>query len=166
MQPNTLDVGSKNSYPSKNLSNLFARSFLFDEVTCGSVEGVLQALKFEKQHQQPEICKLSGLTAKNKGKDRNHQWKFKRGVWWQGEFYERMSDDYQRLLDRLYLTVARQCEDFRKALLDTGDLILTHTIGRVDETETILTQKEFCSRLMKIRTLLKKSIDLNTVKRL
>jgi hypothetical protein len=166
MQPNTLDVCSTGKYPAKALSNFTARNFTFDEVTCGSIEGILQALKFDKPHLQADVCKLAGITASQKGKERNNQWKLKRGLWWQGEFYERMGEDYQRLLDRIYLTVARQCEEFRKALTDTGDLILTHRIGKVNASDTVLTQAEFCSRLMKLRTLIKKNIDLATVKRL
>ena len=166
MAANTLDIGSKNSYPSKSLSNLYPRQFVFDEVKCASIEGVLQSFKFDKPHLQVEVCSLAGMQAKNKGKDRNNQWKIKNGVWWQLEFYKRREEDYQRLLDRLYLTVAIQCEDFRQAILDTGDLILTHQIGRVSESETILTQNEFCSRLMKIRNLLRKGTDLQTVKKL
>jgi predicted NAD-dependent protein-ADP-ribosyltransferase YbiA (DUF1768 family) len=166
MQPNTLDICSTAKYPAKALSNFTARKFIFDEVECGSLEGLLQAFKFEKMHLQAEVCKMAGINAKNKGKDRNSQWKIKGGIWWQNEFYKRLSDDYQRLLDRVFLTVARQCEDFRQALIDTGDLILIHRIGKVSELDTVLTQNELCSRLMKIRTLIKKNVDLATVKRL
>lgn len=166
MAANTLDIGSKNEYPSNALSNFTGRHFEIDNVQCESIEGFLQALKFEKPGTQLEVCKLVGIAAKKKGKERNSQWKIKRGLWWQGEFYQRNSDEYQRLLDRLYLAVATQDESFTKAILDTGDLILTHLIGRVDEFDTVLTQKEFCSRLMKIRNLLRKGIDLQTVKKL
>jgi predicted NAD-dependent protein-ADP-ribosyltransferase YbiA (DUF1768 family) len=166
MQPNTLDICSTAKYPAKALSNFTARKFIFDEVECASLEGFLQSLKFDKFHVQVEVCKLIGINAKNRGKDRNSQWKIKGGIWWHNEFYKRRSDEYQRLLDRVFLAVARQCKDFRQALIDTGDLILVHRIGKSSELDTVLTQNELCSRLMKIRTLIKKNVDLETVKRL
>jgi hypothetical protein len=44
-----------------------------------------------------------------------------------------------------------QNNDFKKALLATGQEILTHSIGKSDSSDTILTEEEFCSRLMKLR---------------
>jgi len=166
MAANTLDIGSKGGYPAGNLSNFTAHAFELDFVEISSMEGFLQALKFDKTHIQVEVCKLIGAGAKKRGADRISQWKLKRGLWWQGEFYERKSDDYQRLLDRAYIAMAKQSEKFRQALLDSGDLILTHLMGKSSEYETVLTQSEFCNRLMKLRNLLRKGTDLNTVKKL
>jgi hypothetical protein len=44
-----------------------------------------------------------------------------------------------------------QNESYQKALWDTGTEILTHSIGVSDQNEDILTEEEFCSRLMKLR---------------
>ena len=166
MSPNTLDIGSKNAYPARVLSNFAAHAFELDFIEISSMEGFLQSLKFDKVHIQNEICNLSGIAAKKRGADRNNQWKVRQGLWWQGEFYPRQSDDYQRLLDRAFIALARASESFRQAIHDTGDLILTHHMGRSSEHETILTQSEFCKRLMTIRNLLRKGINLNTVKKL
>jgi len=166
MAANTLDIGSKNNYPAGELNNFTVCSFEIDMVECASMEGFLQALKFDKTHIQVEVCKLTGINAKKRGSDRNSQWKLKRGLWWQGEFYERKGDDYQRLLDRAYISMAKSSEKFRQALLDTGDLILTHHMGKSSEWDTVLTQSEFCNRLMKLRNLLRKGTDINSVKKL
>ena len=166
MSVNMLDVGSKSSYPAGDLSNFTAFKFTFDDVECASMEGWLQALKFDKEHIQVEVCKLTGIKAKQRGKERNNHWKQKQGLWWKGEFFPRKSEEYQRLLDRAYLELAKANEKYRQAILDTGDLILTHHIGRSSESETVLTQNEFCSRLMKLRKLLKIGTDLNTVRKL
>lgn len=130
------------------------------------MEGFLQALKFDKPHLQVEICKLAGVSAKKSGADRSKHWKLKRGLWWQGEFYPRDDDDYQRLLDWAYLALASQSESFQRALLATEDKVLTHQIGRTHESETVLTQAEFCQRLTKLRALLKKGTDLRTLRRI
>jgi predicted NAD-dependent protein-ADP-ribosyltransferase YbiA (DUF1768 family) len=71
-------------------------------------------------------------------------------LYWKGKALRRDGVDYQILLDRAYEALAK-VEDFRKALLATGDENLTHDIGHTVYTETILTTKEFCSRLMSIR---------------
>ena len=166
MPVNMLDIGSKSSYPAGYLSNFSSFKFELDGVECASMEGFLQALKFDKPHIQAEVCKLTGIKAKHRGKERNNNWKMKMGLWWQGEFYPRKSLEYQRLLNRAYLALANASEKWKQALLDTGDLILTHHIGRNNEMETVLTQNEFCSKLMKIRKLMRNNVDLNGVHRL
>ena len=165
MQPNTLDIGSKSGL-SKDLSTITARPFIFDDVECASIESFLQALKFDKVHLQQEVCKLSGIRAKERGKDRNNQWKIKRGVWWNDTFYARADENYQRLLNRMFIAVASQNEAFRQDLLSSGDLILTNNSGRNSISDTVLTQSELCSRLMKLRTLIRKNTDLSTLKKL
>ena len=47
-------------------------------------------------------------------------------------------------------------ESFKKALLATGNATLTHSIGKTQQSTTVLTRSEFCSRLTKIRTELQK----------
>ena len=54
---------------------------------------------------------------------------------------KRFSKEYQELLDKAYTA----------ALLASGESTLTHSIGKTKEKETILTVKEFCSRLTKLR---------------
>lgn len=166
MAVNMLDVGSKSDYPAGDLSNFTSFKFEIDGVKCASMEGFLQSLKFDKVHIQAEVCMLSGIKAKQRGKDRNNNWKQVQGLWWLGELYPRKSVEYQRLLDRAYIEMAKANEKFCKALLDTKDLILTHHIGRSSESETVLTQKEFCSRLMKLRKLLRTEVGLMSVKKL
>ena len=70
--------------------------------------------------------------------------------WWKGKEIKRSSQEYQDLLDKAY-TALYQNEKFKAALLASGKSTLTHSIGRTKETETILTVKEFCSRLTKLR---------------
>ena len=166
MSVNMLDIGSKNNYPAGDLSNFSSFKFKVDEVECASMEGFLQSLKFDKPHLQIEVCKLTGIKAKHRGKERNNNWKLKQGLWWQGEFFPRREIGYQRLLDKAFIELAKANEKYKQALLDTGDLILTHHIGKSSEGETVLTQNEFCSRLMKLRKLLRNNIDLNGVEKL
>lgn len=161
-----IDIGAKHGYPSSALSNFAAHKFVFDDIECSSMEGFLQSLKFDKPHIQVEVCKLVGVGAKNRGKDRNRNWKMANALWWKGTEFPRDSDEYQELLDHAFISLARHSKEFRKALMDTGASKLTHTIGRTNIMDTILTQREFCDRLEALRELMSKGKDLNTVSRL
>lgn len=145
-----MDIGSRNGYPSSSLSNFAPHPFVIDGVECNSMEGFLQSLKFESIDMQKYVCTLVGRAAKFKGK--NKTWWKTQTLYWQGEAIDRHSEAYQDLLNRAY-NALYQNQGFKKALEATKDCKLTHSIGRKDPSHTILTQSEFCSRLMKLRDL-------------
>lgn len=145
-----MEIGGNNSkYPGGALSNFTARSFIFDDVKCCSIEGVLQAFKSPYPHIQKEICLLVGYGAKKRGSIID--WKKKQTLYWQGKTFKRDSDEYQNLLDRLYENVYFQDEKFKKALQDTGNAVFSHSIGKSKIQDTVLTIQEFLSRLTKLR---------------
>jgi predicted NAD-dependent protein-ADP-ribosyltransferase YbiA (DUF1768 family) len=143
-----MDIGSKNGYPSSALSNFAPHPFVIDGVKCNSMEGFLQSLKFSNMEMQEHICTLVGFNAKQSGKGKN--WQRTQTLYWRDKTYDRHSQEYQDLLDRVYNALAEN-DGFKKALLATQDAVLTHSIGRTDNSETILTRQEFCSRLTRIR---------------
>lgn len=142
-----MDIGSGKGYPSSALSNFAPHPFEIDGVKCNSMEGFLQSLKFKDIPMQEHVCTLVGREAKFKGK--NKRWYETQTLWWRGIPYARDSKEYQLLLNRAYNALYKN-EGFRKALLSTTG-ILTHTIGKTNTNETVLTQSEFCGRLMKLR---------------
>jgi len=143
-----MDIGSKSGYPSSSLSNFSPHPFEIDGVKCASMEGFLQSLKFESVDMQEYVCTLVGMAAKKKGRKKN--WHQSQTLWWRGKPYKRSSQEYQDLLDRAY-NCLNMNEGFRKALEASGDAVLTHSIGKNQISETVLTTREFCSRLMKLR---------------
>ena len=143
-----MDIGSGSGFPSASLSNFAPHPFVFDGVECNSMEGLLQSFKFSNPEMQKEVCKLVGKQAKFKGKKK--KWFKTQTLYWQGEEFKRSSEEYQKLLDRAYDALSTN-EGFKKALLATGNAMLTHSIGKTKQTETVLTRGEFCARLMKIR---------------
>lgn len=143
-----MDIGSGNAYPANALSNFAPHPFEFDGVQCNSMEGLLQSFKFSSVDMQREVCKLVGKAAKFKGKRKN--WQSTQKLYWNGKEYDRSSDEYQELLDRAYDALFTN-ESFRKALAASGSATLTHEIGRSNEKETVLTKREFISRLKKLR---------------
>ena len=146
-----MDIRSGAGFPAGNLSNFHPHPFVVDGVECASMEGFLQSLKFKNVEIQREICKLVGKAAKVRGL--NKAWYKEQILYWQGQAIKRDSQEYQLLLDKAYSALA-QNENFRKALLATQNATLTHSLGQKDPKRTILSKKEFCSRLTKLRTLL------------
>lgn len=148
-----MDIGSGKGFPASNLSNFAPHPFVIDGVECASMEGFLQSLKYNNIDMQKHVCTLVGKQAKFKGKRKN--WYRKQTLYWQGKEYKRDSQEYQDLLDRAYNALAEN-NKFQKALLATGNATLTHRMGTKKQAKTILTEQEFTSRLMKIRSRLQK----------
>lgn len=145
----SIDIRAKAPFPAGALSNFAAHAFTLDGVAIKSMEAFLQSLKFEDLVEQADICLLAGAEAQSRG--RRQDWS--RGIlWWRAKAYDRLSDDYQALLDRAFDALFEQAPRFRNALSATGRAILMHRIGKSDPCETILTASEFCSRLDRLRT--------------
>ena len=143
-----MDIGSGKEYPANALSNFAPHPFVFDGVEIASFEGFLQSLKFSNSDIQKEVCKLVGKAAKAKGRPK--KWFTTQTLYWQGVEYKRDSKEYQNLLDRAYEALSENAS-FQKALIASGKSVLTHEIGKSKENETVLTKREFISRLYKIR---------------
>jgi len=143
-----MDIGSGSKYPAGALSNFSPHPFEIDGVKCNSMEGFLQSLKFKSIDMQREVCTLVGFAAKKKGKKKN--WQQSQILFWRGEEIKRKSQEYQDLLDRAYTAMYKNTK-FKKALEASLSATLTHSIGRSKESETVLTTREFCSRLTKLR---------------
>lgn len=143
-----MDISSSKTYPAGTLSNFSPHPFVIDGVECSSMEGFLQSLKFKNPEMQKEICKLTGIAAKRAGKKKN--WRQRQVLFWKGEEIERESSEYQCLLNRAYNALFRNTT-FKKALLSTRNAVLTHSIGKTNPKDTVLTRAEFCSRLTHLR---------------
>lgn len=155
-----MDITSKGEYPSGNLSNFAPHAFVFDGVACASMEGLLQSLKFEDESVQQHICTLAGKAAKKAGSEKN--WKRDHTLWWKGRPINRLSRQYQEFLDDAFAALSSN-DSFKRALLATGEATLTHSIGEPEPQDTVLTEREFCSRLTAIRArlVIKKMNDRN-----
>lgn len=143
-----MDIGSGTGYPSSSLSNFAPHTFIIDDITCASMEGFLQSLKFENPDMQAQVCTLVGKQAKFKGKKK--KWFKTQTLYWRGVPIKRDSEEYQILLDKAFNALSEN-NSFRKALLATKDATLTHSIGKNKISETVLTKQEFCQRLTCIR---------------
>jgi len=143
-----MDIGSGNSYPASSLSNFSPHPFEIDGVKCNSMEGFLQSLKFKSIEMQEFVCTLVGYAAKKKGAKKN--WQESQILYWRGKEIKRESQEYQDLLDKAYTELYKNTK-FKAALEASNKATLTHSIGRSDSNKTVLTVREFCSRLTKLR---------------
>ncbi len=150
-----MDIGSKAGYPAGALSNFAPHPFVIDGIECNSMEGFLQSLKFSNEEMQKYVCTLVGFQAKSKGK--NKKWWKTQTLYWMGKEIDRHSKEYQDLIDKAYDCISKN-DGFKRALLATGNATLTHSMGKRDESKTILTEREFCSRLMRLRSELNKEV--------
>lgn len=149
-EKNTLDIHSNGLYPANVLSNLAKKPFVFEGVECSSIEGFLQSLKTQDAEEQKQICALYGGSAKKISK--NHmEWQKTQKLYWQGKEYDRNSKEYRELLENVFFQCYLQNEIFRTALDATKGIKLTHTDGKHDAAETILTAEEFIDILTSIR---------------
>lgn len=144
-----IDIKAKAPWPAGALSNFARHAFTFDGVACASMEGFLQSLKIADAREQERVCGLEGPVAQSVG--RKYDWRADGLLWWRGVSYDRLSDAYQTLLDRAYQTLFDQSKMFRDALAATAGVQITHSFGKDDPCETILTVEEFISRLERLR---------------
>ena len=148
-----MDIGSRNTYPGGALSNFSPHPFIFNGFQVNSMEGFLQGLKFKSPEMQQHVFTLVGFGAKKKGS--NKKWFRTQTLYYQGQPLNRHSQEYQNLLDEAYEAMFTQNEKAKKALLATHKAVLKHSIGKSDPHKTVLTEREFCSRLTKIRDKIK-----------
>lgn len=147
-----IDIHSKGDYPSGALSNFAAYEFAVDGVECFSMEGFLQSLKFRSSAKQKRVCKLVGSQAKKSSRHTFSQlrWRITKTLYWQGKKINRFSEEYQELLDRAYDELGKN-EKFKEALIASCGSELIHSIGESNESKTVLTEREFISRLERLR---------------
>ena len=146
-----VEISSKGEYPACALSNFAPHAFVLDGVSCASMEGFLQGLKYRDPARQAEVCALTGKAAKKAGGSK-YLWRLAGRVWWRGRAYGLFSDELERLKDRAYGALFSQCPEFRQALADLNGEPMAHSIGKRDARQTILTEYDFLRRLELLRS--------------
>jgi hypothetical protein len=98
---------------------------------------------------QKQICKLTGEIAKFKGKKK--KWWLTNVLYWNGVKFHRTSEEYKALIRRAYDCMYVQSHSFRRGLFFSKDAKLKHSIGKKDESRTVLTIDEFIGNLNRLR---------------
>src|SRR5215207_3559121 len=114
LKKKTIDIGTDETYPASELTNFAEHHFIIDGVSCNSMEGFLQSLKFEDINKQIEVCQLIGKQAKFAGKKK--KWWKTQTLFWKGVPMQRDSREYYFLIKDSYKELVKQNLEFRKAL--------------------------------------------------
>jgi len=130
------------------LSNLKHKMFIAFGTTFFSVEGPMQAVKFDLADARRLVgLGLSGIAAKRIGKDAE-----KLNVWLlDGKRYDYRSPEHMAFTEILIREKIYQNEDVFFALLMTGDMDIIHDLGHPDSPTTSLRREEFVGILTRIR---------------
>jgi predicted NAD-dependent protein-ADP-ribosyltransferase YbiA (DUF1768 family) len=143
--------GSSKNLVAARPSNFTPRSFVFDDVQCESIEGVLQSFKFDDGVDlQREICRMSPITAKQLGTTFSN-WKETQTLFWNEQVFDRQGPEYAMLVTKLYDAVYDQDPTFKKDLLALGDEEICHSNGKSDPCDTVLTEQELIDQLNRLR---------------
>lgn len=137
------------------LSNFTLHSFVLDGVMCASMEGFLQSLKYEDEERQMAVCAKHGREAKKAGHG-GRDWKSDQTLYWKGKAIPRDSGEFDALVTRAF---DKRFENphFRWALFLTLGRPLRHSIGKLDKSETVLTEQEFLYQLERLRKVISES---------
>ena len=151
-----MEIHQNREYPSCTLSNIAPNTFTLDGIECGSMEGLLQSLACEDIETQKKICGLDENKARFAHRKIKKDWKETQILWWQGTPMEREGIEYQSFLDEAYQAMYEQSQTFRNALDASGNALFTQKRGKDNKKETLLTRREFFTRLGILRGQLRK----------
>ena len=130
----------------KILSNLFPYTFYFRGFKLRSIESFFQGIKFKDKNAQKEVFKLSGLDSNNIKAAQDYSWKKEGNVYFMGKPYKRDSEDYEHLVNELYVSLL-QNPLYVDALKNVGEKYILHVMGEVEKSETVFTRYEFEKQL-------------------
>ena len=146
------DICYKFNYPFNVLCNFTSTQFKHQGVKIQSMEGFLQSLKVKDKKTQEKICTLPGFMAKKVGNYLKRSGNFDRTtVYWQGQQYNRNTEEFQHVISEAYNSKYSQDRVFRTVLKSSKGHQLTHTIGKNDPMDTRLTENEFINNLDSLR---------------
>lgn len=133
------------------LSNFAATTFEIDGVTCRSVEGFIQGIKFPIADERRDQCFLSiGREAKRMARKALKDYGALL-VWWQGEEIVYGSTCHHQLIARAIRCKFEQNKRAHALLLKTEGVKLTHDLGRAESATTSLPADVFIKILEELR---------------
>ena len=146
------DICYKFNFPYNVLCNFTPTHFHHEGFSINSMEGFLQSLKIADKKTQAKICTLPGFMAKKVGNYLKKSGQFDRKtLYWNGKKIDRYSEELQDIISDAYQAKYGQDRVFRAVLNSSRGHTLTHTIGKNDPTDTILTEEEFINHLNFLR---------------
>lgn len=137
----------------KVLSNLFPYKFIFRGKEMGSIEGFFQGIKFRDINMQNLVITYSGLDSNNVKVASDCEWKKDGIVYWQGKPINRFSEEYDNIVDELYISAIQN--PLYRNVLKKCDKPIIHAIGEKEKEDTVFTRYEFEKQLNCLKDFLK-----------
>lgn len=149
-----INVGYKHSGPyAKVLSNLFPYEFEFRGKKLKCIEAFFQGIKFKDITMQNMVFEYIALNSNYVKVCSGYDWKETGIVYWQGEEINRYSEEFDDLVDEMYIS-AIQNPLYRNVLKDCERNII-HTMGGKEKSDTVFTRYEFEKQLNCLKDFLK-----------
>jgi len=149
-----INVGYKLKGPhAKVLSNLFPYKFEFRGKQLSSIESFFQGAKFKDVEMQNYVLEYSGLDSNRIKVASDYNWRITGELYWQGKPVNRFSEEYDDLLDELYISAIQN--PLYRNVLKKCDRYILHAMGETEKTETVFTRYEFEKQLNCLKDFLK-----------
>ena len=149
-----INVGYKLKGPhAKVLSNLFPYKFEFRGKQLSSIESFFQGAKFKDVEMQNYVLEYSGLDSNRIKVASDYNWRLTGKLYWQGKPVDRFSQEYDDLLDELYISAIQN--PLYRNVLKKCDRYILHAMGETEKTETVFTRYEFEKQLNCLKDFLK-----------
>lgn len=141
-----INVGyNKKSPHAKILSNLFPYEFEFRGKKLSSIESFFQGIKFKNIEMQNLIFSYHSLDSNSVKACSEYDWKQTGIVYWQGEEIDRYSEEYDALVDELYISAIQN--PLYRNVLKTCKKDIIHIMGVKEKCDTVFTRYEFEKQL-------------------
>lgn len=138
----------------KVLSNLFPYEFEFRGKKLSSIETFFQGIKFKDINMQNYVLSYSGLPSNYIKVATDYEWKETGILYWQGNPIIRDSQEYEDIVDELYIS-AIQNPLYRSVLKNCNKDII-HIMGETEKSKTTFTRYEFEKQLNCLKEFLKR----------
>lgn len=146
------DIHPEGRHPEDILSRLCNNDFCYDKVQCGCMEAFLQSLRYPDSEIQKQICVMSASELGYRLESYSSpDWQETQTLWWKGNTIKRDSREYRRLIYDTYSAMFRWSYRFRTVLMQTDDKKLIFNSGSSVPSKSLLTDKEFCKILTRLR---------------
>lgn len=145
-----IDVKYKSEW--SELSNFANHPFeLCEGMKYNSIEAFLQSLKFKNPKFQKRVANAKTGAEAKKFSNGNYYWSYRNKLFLGNYSINRFEPEYEALITTAFDKMAESNENFVKALLNTGDKKLIHSVGKTSKWDTVLTRDEYIRQLIRLR---------------
>ncbi len=137
----------------KSLSNLYPYIFIMEGYSLKSMEGFLQSLKTNNTNEKVKIWGMHGVGCWKYGQQFNN-WKDNQILYWDEKPIHRHSEEYDLLIQKAYDSLLEN-EEFYENLRKSIGYKLTHSMGKTDKSDSLLTKYEYIDNMNRIRDKIK-----------